>query len=239
MKTIAVRAADDKHTESIAKRLESSYPFWKRLSADEKDVLISTSSIQTYKQGNFIYSLDGDCLGIFRVLEGQMRVYIQSEEGREITLFLLSAGELCTLSSSCLIKEITFDIQIQAEADSKILITSACAFHSIMNNNIYVENYIYKRTTQHFSEVMWVLTQILFSSFDKRLATYLLEESNRIGSDTIQTTHEQIARKLSSAREVVSRMLKDFEKRGLVSLSRGSISILNRTLLAEHTDSDG
>lgn len=223
---------------SLAESLHSSYPFWEGLPPEDKDALLQSSSIQSYARGSFVYSVDGDCIGIFRVLKGQMRVYIQSEEGREITLFLLSAGELCTLSASCLIKEITFDIQIQAESDSRILITSACCFHTVMDRNILVENYIYKHTARHFSEVMWVLTQILFLSFDKRLATYLLSEADRTGTDTIRTTHEQIARNLSSAREVVSRMLKDFEKEGIVTLSRGSITIADKVKLTSHADAD-
>lgn len=216
------------HTENtISHHLQKGYPFWKNLTNKEKEFLTSRSTILDYKKDDFIYSRDGDCLGIFLVLEGQLRIYIQSEESREITLFRLNAGEVCTLSASCLLQEITFDIQIEAEEDSKILLTNINCFHQLIDKNIYVENYVYRQTTERFSDVMWALSQILFSSFDKRLAAYLEDERIRTGSMVLKTTHEQIARNLGSAREVVSRMLKYFEKEGIVSLSRGAVTILD------------
>ncbi|MCC2728076.1 helix-turn-helix domain-containing protein, partial [Blautia sp. MSK22_86] len=88
-----------------------------------------------------------------------------------------------------------------------------------LNQNIYVENYIYRETTEHFSEVMWAMGQLLFTRLDQRLAGYLEDERIRTGSPVLSTTHEQIARNLGSAREVVSRTLKSFEKDGIVALS--------------------
>ena len=107
-----------------------------------------------------------------------------------------------------------------------------------MNQNIYVENYIYRETTEHFSEVMWAMGQLLFTRLDQRLAGYLEDERIRTGSPVLSTTHEQIARdtgavreqivrNLGSAREVVSRTLKSFEKDGIVALSRGTVTILD------------
>ena len=100
-----------------------------------------------------------------------------------------------------------------------------------MASNIYVENYIYRETTEHFSDVMWAMGQLLFTRFDQRLAGYLEDERIRTGSPVLHTTHEQIARNLGSAREVVSRTLKIFEKEGLLLLSRGTITILNSKAL--------
>lgn len=214
--------------------LKESYPFWGRLTSREQEVLVSNSTIAKYVKGSFIYSRDEDCLGVFIVLEGKIRIYIQSEDSREITLFRLGPNEVCTLSASCLIREITFDIQIEAEEDSKILLSNTSAFRTLINDNIYVENYIYKHTTEHFSDVMWAFGQILFSSFDKRLAAYLEDERIRSGSCVLKTTHEQIAKNLGSAREVVSRMLKYFEKEGIVSLSRGTVTILDKDKLRSY-----
>lgn len=213
--------------DSIRQYLKKGYPFWKHLNTKEQDYLTSCSTILDYHKDDFIYSRSDDCLGIFLVLKGQLRIYIQSEESREITLFRLNAGEVCTLSASCLIQEITFDIQIEAEQDSRILLTNITCFQRLIGQNIYVENYVYRQTTERFSDVMWALSQILFSSFDKRLAAYLEDERIRTGSSVLKTTHEQIARNLGSAREVVSRMLKYFEKEGIVSLSRGAVTILS------------
>lgn len=220
--------------KNIRQYLQEVYPFWDNLSAAEQETLSLSSNIATYEKNDFIYSRDEDCLGIFLVLEGQVRIYIQSEDTREVTLFRMGPGEICTLSASCMIREITFDIQIEAEEHSKIIVTNVCCFRQLMEQNIYVENYIYKQTAERFSDVMWVLSQILFSSFEKRLASYLEDERIRTGSLLLKTTHEQIARNMGSAREVVSRMLKYFEKEGIVLLSRGTVTILDQKKLKKY-----
>lgn len=203
------------------------YPFYTQLSKQQRQLLQSASAVTSYHAGEFLYSCDDDCLGVLLVLTGKLRVFIQSGERREITLFTVMPGEVCTLSASCAMQEISFDILIEASEDSEVLVTTACCFRTLMKENIYVENYIYRETTEHFSEVMWAMGQLLFTRFDQRLAGYLEDERIRTGSFVLSTTHEQIARNLGSAREVVSRTLKSFEKDGLVSLSRGSITILD------------
>ena len=197
--------------------LAEHYPFWEHLKADERHAFVSCSMIRGYEKGSFVRSDCDECLGVLLVLSGELRIYIQSDEGREVTLFRVGPGELCTLSASCVMSEITFDIYVEA--------AEAGCVHRFMETNIYVENFIYKQTAERFSDVMWAISQILFSSFDKRLASYLEDERRRSGSTAITATHDQIAKNLGSAREVVSRMLKYFEKEGLVSLSRGTVTI--------------
>ncbi|MBS6956072.1 MAG: Crp/Fnr family transcriptional regulator [Enterocloster asparagiformis] len=209
----------------IAPILAEHYPFWEHLKADEQRAFVSCSMIRDYEKGGFVRSECDECLGVLLVLSGELRIYIQSDEGREVTLFRAGPGELCTLSASCVMSEITFDIFVEAAEPSKILITRSGCVHRFMETNIYVENFIYKQTAERFSDVMWAISQILFSSFDKRLASYLEDERRRSGSTSITATHDQIAKNLGSAREVVSRMLKYFEKEGLVSLSRGTVTI--------------
>lgn len=205
--------------------LAEHYPFWEHLKADERHAFVSCSMIRGYEKGSFVRSDCDECLGVLLVLSGELRIYIQSDEGREVTLFRVGPGELCTLSASCVMSEITFDIYVESAEPSQVLITRAGCVHRFMETNIYVENFIYKQTAERFSDVMWAISQILFSSFDKRLASYLEDERRRSGSTAITATHDQIAKNLGSAREVVSRMLKYFEKEGLVSLSRGTVTI--------------
>ena len=99
-----------------------------------------------------------------------------------------------------------------------------------------MEAFAYRLATERFSDVMWTMQQILFMSFDKRLAIFLLDESASLGSDTIKLTHEQIAKLLGSAREVVSRMLKYFAEEGYVRLSRGTVTITDKKALRELTE---
>ena len=193
------------------------YPFYSKLTADEQQTLVLSSVLTTYQRGDFLYSCDDDCLGVLLVLSGKLRIFIQSGEQREITLFTTGPGEVCTLSASCAMQEISFDILIEAEEETKVLITPASTFRRLLN----------RETTEHFSEVMWAMGQLLFTRLDQRLAGYLEDERIRTGSPVLSTTHEQIARNLGSAREVVSRTLKSFEKDGIVALSRGTVTILD------------
>ncbi|MDD7738533.1 MAG: Crp/Fnr family transcriptional regulator [Fusicatenibacter sp.] len=218
-------------SDHLLSYLEQYYPFYDKLTPREQQTLLSCSSVVSYRKGDFLYSCEDDCLGVLLVLEGSLRIFIQSGENREITLFTSHKGEVCTLSASCMMQEITFDILIEVSEDSRVLVTSASCFRKLMASNIYVENYIYRETTEHFSDVMWAMGQLLFTRFDQRLAGYLEDERIRTGSPVLHTTHEQIARNLGSAREVVSRTLKIFEKEGLLLLSRGTITILNSKAL--------
>lgn len=151
-----------------------------------------------------------------------------SDEGKEITLFRIEKGEVCILSSSCVLNTISFDVHLCAETNCEIIHISAQAFQKIVSSNIYAECFTYKLATERFSLVMWTMEQVLFTSFDKRLAGFLLDESIATKSDVISHTHEEIAHYLGSAREVVSRMLKYFAKEGYVELKRGTVIIKDK-----------
>ena len=152
------------------------------------------------------------------VLSGEIRTYLLSEEGREVTLFRLYPGELCVLSASCVISQITFDTQMTAGMDTEVLIIPANVIAALKEQNLHVRCFLYELATKRFSDVMWAMQQIMFKGLDRRLAEFLLAEAERTGSDTIRMTHEQIAQHISSAREAVARMLKSFSEDGLVEL---------------------
>jgi CRP/FNR family transcriptional regulator len=159
-----------------------------------------------------------------------------SEEGREITLYRLQEGDVCVLSASCVLSTITFDVHVDAEVDSEVLLVHASVFAELSRQNVYVEKFSYQLATERFSDVMWTMQQVLFMSFDKRLAIFLLDEMNKAEEDTIRLTHEQIAKYVGTAREVVTRMLKYFSGEGIVSLSRGGIKILDKKKLRSLTE---
>ena len=229
--------SDRQKAGSVFSYLQKYYPFWDKLNRAGKRVIYLLLRIAELSQRpGFIHSERDECLGILLVLSGQVRVYMQSDEGREATLFRLGTGDICTLSASCMIDEITFDILMEAAEDSQLLVTPTCGMRRIMKDNIYAENFLYKRSTEELSEVIWSMSQMLFQSFDKRLAAWLEDERRSTGSPVIATTHDQIAKNLGSAREVVSRMLKYFEREGYVSLSRGAVTIINPKGLAALID---
>lgn len=198
-------------------------PFWPRLSKEECDLLHRSCNLRHFKKNTVIHGFEEECLGMIRVVSGMLRVAIISEEGREITLLRVSAGEYCVLSASCMIHQITFNTQITTEDDTNLLVVNTAAFKWLTERNIYARCFMYELFTEHFSEVMWTMEQILFMGYDKRLALFLAEEWERTGSQKLHMTHEQIARNTGSAREVVSRMLRRFAEDGIVSISRGNI----------------
>ena len=213
--------------------LSSSLSFWPNINETEKNIIINSKVKYSYKKNSNIHSKDNDCIGVLLIKSGCLRVYIMSEEGREITLYRLHNNDVCILSASCIIKNITFDVYIDAEEDSEIFLINSTNFASLSFKNIYIENFALKSTVDKFSEVMWTMTQILFMNFDKRLAIFLYDESIRCNSSVIDLTHEQIAKYMGSAREVVTRMLKYFASEGIVKLSRGKVIIINKEKLKE------
>lgn len=200
-------------------------PFWTSLTEQEKEILSKSAVIRRYEKGSFIHSSDRDCLGMLFILSGEIRTYILSDEGREITLFRLYPNDLCVLSASCVISQISFDTQMTARQDTEVLIIPPNITALLKEQNISVRCFLYEQATERFSEVMWAMQQILFKGLDQRLAAFLVEECERTNSNTVRMTHEQIARNISSAREAVARMLKQFTQDGLVELKRGEIII--------------
>ena len=202
------------------------FPFWDKLTEGEKESFLNSSQKVSFKKGDNVHNGD-ECTGIIMIKRGVLRVYMLSEDGKEITLYRLFPGDLCILSASCVLDTITFDVFIDAEEDSDCVVVGGCAYENLANRMPEAKIFALERAVSSFSDVMWVMQQILFMSMDKRLAIFLLDEMAKTGSDTVRLTHEQIAKYMGSAREVVTRMLKYFSTEGIVELSRGGIKILD------------
>lgn len=218
-------------TTDTIKLLSSSFTAWEHLTPEEQSGMLANTVLMHYSKGSSIHNGENDCKGMLIIKSGVLRTYMLSESGREITLYRLGKGDCCVLSASCVLSEITFEVQIDAEEDSEVLFVSPLFFQFLMEQNIHAECFAYKTATDRFSDVMWAMQQILFMSMDKRLAVFLWDETAKTGNDIIHLTHEQVARDVGSAREVVSRMLKYFSSEGLVELSRGGIRVLDKKRL--------
>ena len=208
---------------------------WDYLSQTERDELLENTTLMHYPKGTSVHNGENDCRGMLIIKKGVLRTYMLSESGKEITLYRLGEGELCVLSASCVLSAITFEVQIDAEENTEVLFTSSMFFQSLLERNLRVECFAYKIATDRFSDVMWAMQQILFMSMDKRLAVFLWDELMKSGDDTIRFTHEQVAKNIGTAREVVSRMLKYFASESIAELSRGGIRILDKEKLRKLT----
>ena len=220
---------------TLPELFKSTFPFWGAMRDEDKNMFLRSAQTAIFKKGTTVH--DGnECTGVILIKTGALRMYLLSDDGKEVTLCRLFPGDTCIFTASCALDSITFDVSVDAEEDSECMIIGGCAYEEVVRKLPEAKIYTYEAALSRFSDVMWAMQQILFMSMDKRLAIFLLDESANSGSDTVKLTHEQIAKYMGSAREVVSRMLKYFASEGLISSSRTEgIRLLDKKRLRELT----
>ena len=207
------------------------FPVWDKLTKQQQDMVAGVIEYRKVKKGTHIHDSSAECLGLVLVKSGQLRAYILSEDGREITVGRLFAYDVSLLSASCVMPDLQFNVIIEAEKDTEFWSLPACLFRNLVDESLAVSNYSRSLLSSNFSELMWLMEQIMWRSFDKRLAAFLLEESALEESPVLKITHEKIANHLGTAREVVTRMLRYFQSEGMVALTRGTIEITDEKKL--------
>ncbi len=207
------------------------FPIWNKLSPAHQKQIAGAVIYRSVKKGTVIHNGNSDCTGLLLVRSGQLRAYILSDEGREITIYRLFDRDMCLFSASCIIRSIQFEITIETEKDTEFWIIPAKTYKRIMEESAPAANYTNELMAARFSDVMWLIEQIMWKSLDKRVASFLLEESAIEESDELKLTHETIANHLGTHREVITRMLRYFQNEGIVKLSRGSVTILDKDKL--------
>ncbi len=205
--------------------ISSYFPIWNKLTPVQQSKLAESAVSRRVSKGTILHNGSDDCAGLFLVDSGQLRAYILSEEGREITIYRLFEMDICLFSASCMIESLQFDVVIEAEKDSQLWLIPSEIYKSLMEESAVISNYTNQIMASRFSDVMWLIEQIMWKSFDKRLASFLLEEAILEESSLIHITHEKIANHMGTAREVVTRMLRYFQGEGLVKLTRGAVEI--------------
>ena len=207
------------------------FPIWNKLTDDQRQRITQRVMRREVKKGTLLHDGSNECTGLLLVRSGQLRAYILSDEGREITIYRLFDRDMCLFSASCIMRSIQFDITVEAEKDTELWLIPPDVYQSVMNESAAVANYTNEVMASRFSEVMWLMEQIMWKSLDKRLAAFLAEESAIEGSETLKLTHETIAKHLGSHREVITRMLRYFQSEGWVKVSRGTVEILDMDAL--------
>ena len=203
------------------------FPIWNKLTREQQQRLSDVTELQQIKRGTVIHDGSPECKGMVLVKSGQLRAYLLSDEGREITICRFFEMDICLFSASCVMPNMMFDVFIEAEKDTEIFVIPACLYQNLMDESLPLSTYSRDLITNHFSEVMWLMEQIMWRSFDKRLAAFLLEESILEDTTELKITHEKIANHMGTAREVVTRMLRYFQNEGLVKLTRGTVELTN------------
>lgn len=214
----------------------SYYPVWNKLTPSQQQLIDRSIFYREVEKGTVIHSGNVHCTGLILVASGQLRAYILSDEGREITIYRLFERDMCLFSAHCIMNSIQFEIIIEAEKDTGFWVIPAEIYKSIMEESAPVANFTNEIMATRFSEVMWLIEQIMWKSMDKRVAAFLLEESSIEGTNELKITHENIANHLGSHREVITRMLQHFQSSGMVTLSRGMVTILDEEKLEALAD---
>ena len=201
------------------------FPVWDKLNSQQQSKLKEVSHPLKVRAGEVVHNGSMDCLGLLLIRSGQLRVYTLSAEGREITLYRLFDHDICLFSASCVMPSVQFEVVVEAEKDCDLWVIPSCLFKNFMEDSAAVANYTNQLISSRFSEVMWLMEQIMWRSFDKRLAAFLLQESSLEDTAELKITHEKIANHMGTAREVVTRMLRYFQNEGLVRLTRGTVEL--------------
>lgn len=212
---------------------QSYFPIWKKLTPMQQERILNSLTERKVSKGTVIHNGNMDCTGLLLVKSGQLRAYILSDEGREITIYRLFERDMCLFSASCIMRSIQFEVTIEAEKDTELWVIAAETYQGIMEESAPVSNYTNELMSSRFSDVMWLMEQIMWKSFDKRLAGFLLEECSLEGTNILKITHETIAGHMGTAREVVTRMLRYFQNEGMVKLTRGTVEVTDEAALEE------
>ena len=209
-------------------------PIWDKLTAEQQQRIAGVVEHRSVKKGTHIHDSSAECLGLIIVRSGQLRAYILSEDGREITISRLFEYDVSLLSASCVMPDMQFNVMIEAEKDTEFWSIPACLFKNLVDESLAISNYSRNLLSSNFSELMWLMEQIMWKSFDKRLAAFLLEEARLEDNTVLHITHEKIASHLGTAREVVTRMLRYFQNEGMVKLTRGTIELIDQKKLEKN-----
>ena len=201
------------------------FPIWDKLSPGHQQRIADLADFRKVPAGAILHDGGPNCVGLVLVRSGQLRAYMLSEEGREVTISRFFEMDICLFSASCVMPNMMVDVLIEAEKDTEMWVIPACLYQNLMEESLPLASYSRDLITNHFSEVMWLMEQVMWRSFDKRLAAFLVEESRIEESTCLKLTHEKIAAHMGTAREVVTRMLRWFQSDGMVKLTRGTVEL--------------
>ena len=214
--------------------LKTIIPFWNKLNNEEQSLIINNTKEVTYDRKSNVHGGRQECTGFIIVKQGLLRGYILGESGKELTLYRLTKGEMCILSASCILQNINFNILIDAETISQIYIINPKAIDQLRQNNVIVDKFLAELINQRFNDAMWLMEQLMFSKMEQRIALFLRKELELHQYMELKCTHDDIAKNIGTAREVVSRLLKYFQEENIINVSRGKIKILNKEKLINY-----
>ncbi len=195
---------------------------------------LQRAALARLERGQFVCHEGRECSHLALVLEGTARIYKLGESGREITLYRIGPGESCILTASCILSHLPFPAFAVCEEDVEAVVIPANDIRTWLAESPEWRDYVFSLIAHRMGDIITLVEEVVFRRVDQRIAQYLLQHA-KPQQKRIEVTHQIIASDLGTSREVVSRILKDFESKELVRVSRGSVELLDASLLAERT----
>lgn len=201
-----------------------------------RDRLLKVAHVRSYQKGRSVFGPNNVPESLLLLFDGTIRVSQSSDYGRDIVLYRVDAGESCVLTTACMLAEEAYNAEGIAETDITVVTLPKPAFDSLVADEPAFREFVFAAYSRRLIDLLRVVDDVAFGRIDVRLAERLLA---LVGGDKeIAATHQQIASELGTAREVISRVLNDFQKRGLIAQSRGRIAVLDKPALRALAESD-
>lgn len=207
------------------------FPVLGGLEGDGLALLRASGSRVTVPRGTVLFRAGDRCHTFLMVLDGSVRVQMTAENGREIVLYRVARGETCIVTTACLLTRTDYGAEAMAESDLDAVALAAGPFHDLVARSAVFRDFVFASFGTRLTGMMMLVEEVAFGRIDLRLARFLVDHRDAGGG--LDTTHQALAVELGTAREVVSRQLKEFERRGLVALSRGRVDVRDAAALAD------
>lgn len=211
--------------------LSNAFPCWNQLTPEQRERVEMGWRTEVFRKQTLVYETSNGGKGLMIVQKGCLRVYMVSEQGRELCLYRIYPGDVCVLSAACMMQELEFEISIEAEEGTEVITIPVENLNQMLPENPQLELFLYKKAAECFRRVMGTVYNVFFRNTHQKIAAYLLDAMHQQGSAALRLTHDRMARDLFSAREVVSKTLSDFSEAGILRVRRGWIEILDRDKL--------
>jgi len=193
---------------------------------DNSNVISLAADATVFHQGDA-------CSNYLIILDGKVKVFTRAENGREILLYRLFTGDSCVLTTSCLFGNKNYPAEGKTETPVTALAIPVAQFNKALQQSTTFRELVFSAFSSHLSDLITLVEEVAFGKIDVRLAKYLLNQCD--DENTVASTHQNIATELGSAREVISRQLKELESKGYIIINRGNIKIIDLTALQDIT----
>lgn len=203
------------------------FPFYNFLTEIEKEEFKKSVSFKMIHKGTKIKSYGNNNFGPFLIVDGRARLYLHNEKFRDIFLYTLTSGDLCMITQSKTLLYVLFESELEIETNSFVIQINPIFFKHVIDNNSKVRAHVYETLTERLSLFVENIQTVLFDPIQTRVARFILEEYNRLGLKEFKKNQGEIAKNISSSKEVVNRALKKLSSDGIINYEKGKIKIVN------------